>query len=250
MAPIDFEKELQERMRSREVKPSPEAWDRISARLDEEGPVASRKPRLWIGLAAASVLVLLGFLFLRKPVEALPLLDPVVDSPKTEIPVQKSAGIPEDTTPEGKEDQGGALVTVETAPQDQEETGMVKAQNRDAYDKGHELAENTNPVLTEREEMPQVSIGVAGSEEASMTQGSRTEPQPGRAQEDEIEALLNQARESIALQKDQDTLRSVDAMALLDRAEDELDQTFREKIMDKLKTGVNKLRTAVAERKN
>jgi len=250
MAPIDFEKELQERMRSREVKPSPEAWDRISARLDEEAPVASRKPRLWIGLAAASVLVLLGFLFLRKPAEALPLLDPVVESPNTEIPVQDPARQPEEVITGPSEDQAGSLAGVKTDPQDLEEDGNVRAENRDAYDNQPEVAAIRNPGVSKQEEIPQRSVAVATAEVPSPTRQPPSDPQPVQAQEDEIEALLNQARESITLQMDKDTVRSVDAMALLDRVEEELDQTFREKIMDKLKTGVNKLRTAVAERKD
>jgi len=250
MAPIDFEKELQERMRSREVKPSPEAWDRISARLDEEAPVASRKPRLWIGLAAASVLVLLGFLFLRKPAEALPLLDPVVESPNTEIPVQDPARQPEEVITGPSEDQAGSLAGVKTDPQDLEEDGNVRAENRDAYDNQPEVAAIRNPGVSKQEEIPQRSVAVATAEVPSPTRQHPSDPQPVQAQEDEIEALLNQARESITLQMDKDTVRSVDAMALLDRVEEELDQTFREKIMDKLKTGVNKLRTAVAERKD
>jgi hypothetical protein len=39
----------------------------------------------------------------------------------------------------------------------------------------------------------------------------------------------------------------VDPFILLAQAEDELDQTFREKIMEKVKSGVTRLRTAVAQ---
>jgi hypothetical protein len=77
---------------------------------------------------------------------------------------------------------------------------------------------------------------------------ANAETEKGEVLEAEIEALLKNARESIGLQNDPEGLSPVDARALLDRAEDELDQTFREKIMEKLKSGVTRSRTSVANR--
>jgi len=45
MAPVEFEKELKKRLRSRETRPSEEAWDRIADRLDAEDPGRRKKPR-------------------------------------------------------------------------------------------------------------------------------------------------------------------------------------------------------------
>ena len=43
---------------------------------------------------------------------------------------------------------------------------------------------------------------------------------------------------------------TVDAVALLNEVEVELDQSFRDQIFDRLKTGFMKVRTALADRNN
>lgn len=66
----------------------------------------------------------------------------------------------------------------------------------------------------------------------------------------QIDSLLLEAQEQITDRKSTMAADSVDAMALLDQAEYELDKTFRETLFDKLKTGFNQVRVAMANRNN
>ena len=64
----------------------------------------------------------------------------------------------------------------------------------------------------------------------------------------EIDSLLQQAQEAIAQKRRVTSEGRVDAMALLDQAEFELDRSFREDIFEKLKSGFNKVRLAMAHK--
>ena len=247
MAPIDFEKELQKRWRSQETKPREQVWTRLSARLEQEGPESGRRPKLWLFMAAASVVLLIGFFLFRGPVENLPASTPVVRTPEAELPTgitpapeqhalsdsrETAAGSraddPADDIHDRPSGQNGDRVARAGMPKvpEQGETGLLAK----THEKGSEEEANDTAAL-----LPQDAIAEAATK-------------PGGALEAEVEALLNNARESIGLQNEPASFSPANARALLDRAEDELDQTFREKIMEKLKSEVTRPRTSVAGR--
>ena len=68
---------------------------------------------------------------------------------------------------------------------------------------------------------------------------------------EEIEALLVAAQKEITMQKlFNDATKTVDADALLRSVEDDLEQSFRDKVFTAIKSGYESVRTAVAERNN
>ena len=66
----------------------------------------------------------------------------------------------------------------------------------------------------------------------------------------EVDSLLRQAQKEILTEKYLNPDKTVNPEALLSQVEGELDESFRDQIFDKLKSGFNKVRTAVAERNN
>ena len=69
--------------------------------------------------------------------------------------------------------------------------------------------------------------------------------------EAEIDALLDRAEKEISLQKLYDkSEKTVDADALLQDVEADLEQSFRDRIFEALKVGYKDVKTAVAERNN
>ena len=69
--------------------------------------------------------------------------------------------------------------------------------------------------------------------------------------DDYIEALLKQGQKEITLQKIYKELtKTVDADALLQDVETDIQQSFRNKVFEALKTSYNTVKTAVAERNN
>ncbi len=72
----------------------------------------------------------------------------------------------------------------------------------------------------------------------------------GELTDAEVDSLIRRAQREILTDKIFRQDKTVDAMALLTEVEDELDQTFRDQIFEKLKAGFIKVRTAVADRNN
>ncbi|MFK7811850.1 MAG: hypothetical protein AB8B59_05100, partial [Maribacter sp.] len=66
--------------------------------------------------------------------------------------------------------------------------------------------------------------------------------------EAEVDDLLRNAQEEIFRDELFNRNGSVDALALLNEVETELDKSFRDQIFESLKTGFLKVRTAVADR--
>jgi len=66
----------------------------------------------------------------------------------------------------------------------------------------------------------------------------------------EVDKLLQQAQQELLEDRIFRSDNSVDAMALLAEAEQDLDKNFRDQLFDALKNGYQKVRTAVADRNN
>jgi guanylate kinase len=68
---------------------------------------------------------------------------------------------------------------------------------------------------------------------------------------EEIETLLAAAQKEITMQKLYDEVtNTVDANVLLQSVEDDLEQSFRDKVFSAIKSGYETVKTAVAERNN
>ena len=94
--------------------------------------------------------------------------------------------------------------------------------------------------------------GVYNSDDAIVTvfiEARRIEEAEGEISEETIDSLILKAQQRIkitrALQKSNTTKA---AMALLQDVEEELDQSFKDKVFELLKKGMVKVKTAVAER--
>jgi hypothetical protein len=246
MAPVDFEKELQDRLRSREIQPRKDSWDRIEARLQTQKSNTKGSPVVWKILAAASILFLFGYFLWPETARELPQIDAVVQSPDTDSsngpgPSQKTVNQtgPEEPVPTG-------TVLAETEPQ-AKENGGDSANNIPVQGRSESLltAELSDQALA------QVTLEVAQvieSDQGGVTSFNANEELQTGVDESEIDALLNQALQVVKNRSNTKDTTALNPAILLGEVESELDETFREQILKKLKMGFNKVRTGVAER--
>ena len=247
MAPVEFEKELKKRLHSREAHPSEDAWDRIASRLDGEDPRRRRNPRWWMGLAAASVAFLAALVFFWEQPNVVPVTDTVVEAPGKEMPAAKKK-------------QGIQPAGLAAEPQ---EAAVARTSEKEKSSGPLQVSE-PEVALTDQSEGAAVSLG----EHIPLEDTSRIDGLIARqldtiharvvamenaresVSDAQIESLLREAQQVIAGQDSPEGQSSVDPGILLAEVEDELDQTFREQILEKLKREYTRIRNSVADRNN
>ena len=250
MAPVDFEKELQDRLRSREVQPREDSWDRIEARLEAEIPARKPGSGKWKYLVAASVVFLLGFFLLQETTMEVPTSDAIVESPETAVPETKD--VPEANDASTLIRGSGIAPSDSRDPvvmtdKDDQNPGEPKTRAERAVpgDKNESLIQ---PDLSDRS-LATLTPEVQDDLKIPDGQWVAVDPNPEDGPDDaEVDALLSEALQVVENKGVPKDTTSLNPAALLGEVESELDQTFREQILKKLKTGFSKVRTAVADR--
>jgi hypothetical protein len=249
MAPVDFEKELQDRLRSREVQPREDSWDRIEARLEAKTPARKPGSGKWKYLAAASVVFLLGFFLLQDTMLEVPASDAVVESPEAVVPETKD--VPEIKDVPGLRGSGISTSDARDPVVMADKDGQNPAEPKTRPDRvvtGEKNEPLTQPDLADRS-LATLTLEVPDELRIPDRQWVAAVPNREGGREDaEVDALLSQALQVVENKGIPKDTTSLNPAALLGEVESELDQTFREQILRKLKTGFSKVRTAVADR--
>jgi len=244
MAPNKFEKHIKKELQGRKIRPSENAWSRISEQLEiSEDPKSTSFFRYGIAAGVIGLLVISIWYFNT---------DEPIASPQTVVTKKP-------VTPAEKE-QNAQRVLKEKIPEDQtvatREIELKKTISNPPVKKLDEAIETTvfntskNDRLVEK-----VSITSKVSEEIIDTKVAEIIAQVDLLEKEntfvtdtEIDVLLRKAEREVLENKIFLKNNSVDAMALLADVEDELDTSFRDQIFNALKDGFVKVRTAVADR--
>jgi hypothetical protein len=246
MAPNKFENHIKKQLEDREMRPSSDAWLKLSNRLDEtaiEQP--KRRNYFWYAVAACVVgLIILSSVFFN----ATPILSEsniqVVEDDKEVF--EKVDDFPETKT------QRNAVVVVSTE-------GVVeeKLENKVVKTKVEVLEKDAlTETLVAMSNEVQVPLKDASEEIINtkllqvLAQVDALEYDNEELTDAEVDSLLRRAQEEILIDKLFRENHSIDAMALLSEVESELDKSFRDQIFESLKSGFFKVRTAVADRNN
>lgn len=253
MAPLKYEDQLKEKLEIRRLQPSENAWEKLSNRLDKEDK-KHQKPYWWLGLAASIVgVIFIGSQFfnnhtiVEEPIKVVTI--PEVNVKKHEATITITT---EDLKPIEE-----LTFTIDKIKiiEKYEDENLIKSTINDAY----KVA--TNP----KKENDSNRIGIAQEikflkntltfEEQKIqevvAQVTILKNQNNDVTDDEINVLLNQAQKEIKLNRLlNETTGVVDANVLLQDVEAELDQSFRSKVFDAIKSSYNSVKTAVAQRNN
>lgn len=239
----NLERKIKQKLEKRRIEPSADAWSRLEEKL-EKAP-ASRRPGngtvYWI---AASVIVMLsvGIWISRNGYvqQHIPVITDV--RVEKEHPGEKRETIVADTE---KEDKIPVEKTKPAESADKKEPYPLNSPEKKAI---------PFPV----EEKGTGALASHKAEQAGDFEDRKVEEVVSRIMEihekkevtdEEIELLLAEAQREIDSQRIIiKQTGTVDAMALLEEVETELDQSFRDKVFEALKEGFVKVKTAVANR--
>lgn len=241
-----FDNSIKDKLESRSLQPSNNAWAKLSERLEKEDKKQNNKAIWWLGIAASIVGVLfVAFQFFNtedvKPV--------IVDSPRV---IQKNENIQvavdEVNVSKGVEKEIQINEKVEKLPLEHDSTIQINEGT---------VAITKYKTLIKKEEEVLQPVKVAQESltfEAQKVQDVVAKVQLLKDNNQEvsdaiIDALLLEAQQEIRLkQLYNETSGVVDANMLLQDVENDLDQSFRSKVFEAIKASYNSVKTAVAQR--
>jgi hypothetical protein len=251
MAPYKLEDNIREKLETRELKPSADAWKKLEAKLDAEQPKKKSNVLYYVAASFVGILILASVFFSRNNSE--------VNNQIVEEKIQQSQTnsqpeiIPNKTLSE-------EVVSEERNSEEKQKpnTREVKVipPKKSTIDKKMENTEALANVSNEEIKKPVFKEDLIISEEDKLINDKVDEVVASvkKLQEDnaeisttEVERLLHNARSDIQTQRILNSPK-VDATALLKDVEWELDKSFRDKVFDALGEGFQKVRTAVSER--
>ena len=245
MAPNKFEEHIKKQLQKREIKPSSNAWEKLSGQINEV-QATKKKPFIWYAVAASIIaIVLISTFYLNAENLELETNTQIVSSPEKTIEEKKNTSI---VVEEVEPDQ--LVVIEEEKPEPKIEVkaeAIVPVDTTESF-----LVANELTIESHLDDVPQnTSEEIINSKILEVVaQAELLEKQNDALTDAEVDSLLRRAQQEILTDKLFREDRSVDAMALLTEVEDELDKSFRNQIFESLKSGFLKVRTAVADRNN
>ena len=249
MEPNKFEKHIRKELQEREIQPSPSAWERISDQLE---PVRKEKRSglLWYAVAASIIGLLIFSVVYFNSEDLINSTDvKIVDTneetneTKTDPVIIEDEIIEQDIVVENNNIEEPSFQETQTVIDSQtinlkNQITSINAANKTIQSPIEKVVKANDF----KEEVINTKILEVIAAVDSLEQNNDV------LTEAEVDDLLRNAQEEILREKLFNQNGSIDAMALLNEVEDELDKSFRDQIFESLKTGFLKVRTAVADR--
>ncbi|MCP4976573.1 MAG: hypothetical protein GY931_10465 [Maribacter sp.] len=246
MEPDKFEKHIKDQLNKREISPSENTWDKISDQLQKPESPKSNK-YYWYSVAAVfiGILIISSFYFNTSD-ETIESGSKTVETPNdtNRIPKKEILVLEENVADDKLTNDHEAILEESDRPNEKMATTINGNSQIAILDKsnGQVIEDNVAPNQTEKLIDAKIAEIVA--------QVDLMENKNLPISNAEVDSLLRKAQNEILADKIFSKEGKVDAMALLNEVEGELDKSFRGQIFESLKTGFLKVRTAVADRNN
>ena len=272
MVPIKFSDNIKDKLEKRTIQPSGDAWDKLSTDLNTNDKKKSSGLIFYTGIAASIIGVLLVTTVLFNASENQLGEPTVVDSniKASQIKVEAKA-INEAVEKEVIANISEEINTKKDIKSSiKNEQNLVVISNQVTNQAGENKRDNSvSQELMDLNKTEQsaatVSFDISKREQTTVSiltfealravevvnQINKLEIENGTVTDTEIENLLKQAERAILRERIyNETTRTVDADALLQDVEDDLEQSFRAKVFEGLKLHSKTVITAVSERNN
>lgn len=254
MAPVEFEKNIREKLRDRKITPAADSWDRIASKL---GPEPKRKQAVikpWMYAVAAAVVLFLALRTVLFQGEELPQTQEVVISPDTEkqpednrkeITASATENESESESSESSEEPKTRVLVTPEVEKKREEIIYGGIEPETTKEEGLALESGIHRIEADSILMNQ---RIDREIDSLLTRLAVLESDGEQISDATIDSLLREAELSLANTPKINNSGTVDASALLSEVEVDLDRTFREEIFNQLKSRFTRVRLAKAQR--
>lgn len=260
MAPIKQEEQIKDKLEKRSLQPSPESWATLANRLDVEQKIKNNSMFWWFGIAAS----IIGIVF----VSAIYFNNNSVEN-NTTIIVETNDNVTRQNENQqikvSIKDEEVAVEDVNPIKNDSNESKptsttktIVSEENQTLNTLFHHevVVQNENaPSQLPLDKVTDIKTSTFSFEEQKIqdvvAQINNLKSTGNAVTDAEIDSLLKKAQKEILSNRlYNEKTRTVDANALLQDVEEDLQQSFRSKVFEALQSGYESVRTAVAERNN
>ena len=244
MAPIKFEENIKEKLEKRTLQPSGQAWNSLSDRLDVDAKNTPNKTIWFLGIAASLVGILFMVNMFFNTSETNNQTPVLVDTEAKEIEtIQNNNVIESEEILVSIEEKKVEVDNISDGKIESYKTKKESVVSKNSQAKNSSIA--LEKIIQEPEEIISNSLLETPSVETELAQ-LKTQINKNQTETD-IDALLKKAQQNIA-EKSQTKTYSIDANKLLQDVEEDMDESFRAKVFETVKTNYIKVKTAVAQR--
>ncbi len=261
MAPIKFEDHIRKQLQEREIQPSKDAWEKLN--LQKVQPSRKYRNATWYAIAASIIgVIVVSSLIFRNQTSTVNNTKITKENKVLPIKIEGEI-IPEETVEKAivseekiknektKEAPLNNLEKEKTAKSKTNNTTIAKVELSKLEIKTTEIAVENIPIIkSESTTKSEEDLFEQSKINEVVAQVQALEKENNSVTPDEIDALLQKAQNEIYSKNLISNSKKVDATALLNMVETELETTFREKVFDALGDRFEKVRTAVVERNN
>ena len=241
------EKHIKEQLKNREIAPSEAAWEKLSGQLPNADKKKS-KTFFWYSIAAGFIgILLITTVYWANQVEPENTGIEVVDAKEEPVVIPQMEEVlneKQNVEVQLVEEEKKVNVTKETFGERKDLSAIKDKSQFVVEQKTDKIDIESKAVQTKTKELIDAKIAELILQVDSMEDNNL------QVTEAEVDSLLRNAGKEILSEKIRNQGGKINAMALLNQAESELDQTFRAQIFESLKEGFLKVRTAVADRNN
>ena len=263
MASNNFDQNIKSKLENRAIKPSENAWDKLSDKLDAQDNRKSYNGYWRLGIAASIVIILFFTIrgFDNNAVEKNP---PIIVDSEVNIKVDNhnntEVETPESINPiidksivieESEKQQHIVNVKKETIIQPKEKEVLIVEENTVNITETIAEADNT-PIKDPQEANTVEPISISYEEQKIqevVVQIHGLENRSGGVSDAEIDELLAQAENQIKSKRlYNESTKTVNANSLLQEVEEDLDLSFRNKVLEALRASYENVKVAVTNR--
>jgi hypothetical protein len=252
MEPNKLENQIREKLHSREIQPSAQAWNRLDAMLSEAEEKKTRRPFGFLFIAASiTILLTVGMLFFTQNGPEIQTVeevvgtevkkDSVVKIPNSKFQIPKIEG--NQTVASNQPTTNNQRVSIST----REQSSNGRSNQKSAIK--NQKSSNQNPLINRDKQIEYLinssDIALKDLPKIEKRKEIIIESNKSAITDDDLLAAIDTAAKQTI--KKQKTV-NVDAKNLLSQVDGELELTFREKVIKKVSKKYKEVKVAIANR--
>jgi hypothetical protein len=243
MEPNKLETQIKEQLNAREIKPTEMAWDRLDAMLSvAEEKKTARSPFLssrFIGIAASVlVLVSLGLFFFNQKETVVRPEDDIVVKEKINSNDNNNSKINDNNNSLNPNQQNQEVVVIKN-----QQSKISNQKSLKSFNQNNQKT-TVNPIINQNKEIQFQNNEVVAQKELPVIESKKEfVSKPSAVNVDDLLASVEKTPKSTPKPK-----VKVNANSLLSQVDGELDQTFREKVINRVSKNYQEVKVALATR--